>query len=308
MVGLTLVEMRERIESLASDDGDFSLLCGRTGERPFPVAGKRFDGRAAARAAATVAEQYRAALRRYDLQLPYHDLIVREETGTVGRSAGSATASGGHDWTLTDPAITQDAAPPAAPLVEFCHDVAAAVFETLSAGGHATVETAIMDDYLALAETVADPDRLCLCLVESTAGALDATLEPDEQTAVLAGAAERLAPADGGGPPVRATFARLQRLGLIGEYSQSPTAMDRAGRRRAVDVTLRDYALSPRDGRLPTLPVVVDLHRRSLRWPPAQIRAVAAADGWRLTIVLAAAGESTGLASVPVRDGPDPPT
>lgn len=46
MVGTTLVEIREHIEALADDDGEFALVCGRTGERPIPVAGERFGTRA----------------------------------------------------------------------------------------------------------------------------------------------------------------------------------------------------------------------------------------------------------------------
>jgi len=303
MVGPTLVEIREHIESLASDDGDFALLCGRTGERPFPVAGKRFDSRAAARSAATATAQYRAALRRYDPQLPWHDVIVREESGPLlGRAEGTGRGdASGDGWELTAPAITSTAsAGPSGPLVEFCHDVAAAVFETLSARDHDEVGSAVMHDYLALAETVADPDRLCLCLLESMAGALGEHLAPADQATVLAEAGNRLAPADVGTGPVAGTFARLHRLGLVGEYTRALVTMDRTARARTVRVELRDYALRPRDGRLPTLPVVVELCRRSARWPPAGIRACPVQGAWHLTIVLAAGGKPAALASVPV--------
>jgi len=303
MVGPTLVEIREHIESLASDDGDFALLCGRTGERPFPVAGKRFDSRASARAAATATAQYRAALRRYDPQLPWHDVIVREESGPLlGRAEGTGRGEANDDgWELTAPAITGTAsAGPSGPLVEFCHDVAAAVFETLSVRNVDGVESAVMHDYLSLAETVADPDRLCLCLVESMAGALGEHLAPADQATVLAEASDRLAPAERRTEPVAGTFAWLQRLGLVGEYTRAPVAMDRTARARSVRVELREYALRPRDGRLPTLPVVVELCRRSARWPPAGIRACPVEGGWHLTIRLAAGGKPAALASVPV--------
>ena len=301
MVGPTLVEIREHIESLASDDGDFALLCGRTGERPFPVAGKRFDSRASARAAATATAQYRAALRRYDPQLPWHDVIVREESGPLLEGDECSGGAGSDEWDLSAPAITTTRTGPAGPLVEFCHDVAAAVFETLSARDLDGVESAVMDDYLALAESVADPDRLCLCLVESMAGALGEHLAPAEQATILTDAADRLAPATGGTEPVAGTFARLQRVGLVGEYTRSPATMDRSERARSVRVEVRDYALTPRDGRLPTLPVVVDLYRRSTRWPPAEIRASPVEEGWDLTIRLAAEGEPAALASVPIQ-------
>ncbi|WP_049985239.1 DUF7552 domain-containing protein [Halobellus rufus] len=73
----TLTTLRSRIESLAGD-GAF-VVCGRTGERPVPVGGWRFETRAQATRAARVAEEYRAALRRYDPALPHYDLIVVED-------------------------------------------------------------------------------------------------------------------------------------------------------------------------------------------------------------------------------------
>ena len=79
MVGPTLIDIREHIEGLATEDGQYYLRCGRTGDRPVPAAGSRFPDRATARAAAGAIEQYRSALRRYDPQVPYHDLIVCEE-------------------------------------------------------------------------------------------------------------------------------------------------------------------------------------------------------------------------------------
>ena len=75
----TLVDIRDRIRALASEDGEFSLVCARYGDRPVPADGLRFDSRATARAAARETERYRAALRRYDPQLPYYDVIVRQE-------------------------------------------------------------------------------------------------------------------------------------------------------------------------------------------------------------------------------------
>jgi hypothetical protein len=68
-------------------------------------------------------------------------------------------------------------------------------------------------------------------------------------------------------------------------------------------VRLSEYALSPRNGRLPVLPVVLDLHRRQLDWPPSALDVVGAEDGndWRVTLVLANEVEPTELASVPIR-------
>jgi hypothetical protein len=45
MLGPTLIDIREHIETLADEDGAYSLVCGRTGERPIPAAGKRFPNR-----------------------------------------------------------------------------------------------------------------------------------------------------------------------------------------------------------------------------------------------------------------------
>jgi hypothetical protein len=49
------------------------------------------------------------------------------------------------------------------------------------------------------------------------------------------------------------------------------------------------------------LPVVLDLQRRQLDWPPSALHVVGAEDGWRVTLVLANEVEPTGLASVPIQ-------
>jgi hypothetical protein len=77
----TLRDVRDRIESLASDVGRYRLVCARTGETPVPVAGLSFESREIARNAAREAERYRSALRRYDDGLAHHDLIVCERSG-----------------------------------------------------------------------------------------------------------------------------------------------------------------------------------------------------------------------------------
>jgi hypothetical protein len=58
-------------------------------------------------------------------------------------------------------------------LVEFCHTAAAAILETFSEGGHDTVESTVVDTHFNFAETVDDPDELCLCLLESMSSELD---------------------------------------------------------------------------------------------------------------------------------------
>lgn len=78
MMGETLGDIRQQIESLASDSGTYYLICGRTGERPVPASGLYFESRSAARAATRATKRYRAALRQYDPQVPYYDVIVCE--------------------------------------------------------------------------------------------------------------------------------------------------------------------------------------------------------------------------------------
>ena len=74
-----LVELRTRVEALASPTGEYVLRCRRLGDRPVPAAGLRFESRPAARVAARITEQYRAALRRYDPTLPRYDVVVHQE-------------------------------------------------------------------------------------------------------------------------------------------------------------------------------------------------------------------------------------
>ena len=95
MVGPTLVDIREHVETLASDDGDYYIVCGRTGDRPVPAAGLRFDERGTARSAARATEQYRAALRRYDPKVPRYDVIVCQRYERAeGRSDPESGRSG----------------------------------------------------------------------------------------------------------------------------------------------------------------------------------------------------------------------
>lgn len=307
MVGRTLTEIRERVESLATDDGAFYLVCGRTGERPVPAAGKRFGGRATARAALRATEQYRTALRRYDPQLPYYDLIACEDAGADAHAGADGSATpGGADGMSAPPTVGGDGAAEPEPerrrLVEFCHRVAAAVFETLSEAGYDGVETAVMDAYFEFAETLADPDDLCLCLLESTAAELDARLTPAEQADVLARAVSRLTPVESADDPVTATLDRLQRFGLVGGYTRSPAAVDLDDGARSVVVHLTGYALSPTDGRLPVLPVALDLFRhRDGR--PSEFRVSRTVEGWRAVLVFADGDDPApaGLASAPIR-------
>jgi hypothetical protein len=302
MVGTTLIEIREHIEALASADGEYYLICGRTGDRPVPAAGKRFEGRATAQSAARATEQFRAALRRYDPRLPYHDVIVCQDTGPLA-SNGQLTnrARDGDEWTLSKPVLnTADRNQDHQDLVEFCHRVAAAVFETLSDAGYDAVETAVMDAYFELAEAVTDQDHLCVCLLESMSTELDTRLSPVEQADVLARASTRVTLPDSTKNPITATFSLLQERGLLKDYTHSPLSGDLDGGTRSTEVTMAGYALSPQHDRLPVLPIVLDLYRRQPGWPLSTLRVTENGDKWTITIVLTKGTEPTGLASAPI--------
>lgn len=332
MIGTTLEDIRDHIEALASEKGEYSLVCGRYGDRPVPAAGLRFENRTAAQAAARATEQYRAALRQYDPRLPYYDVIAQQETGVSDplegrysrtlieneRRSSDEKDDKNEEWLLSDPVLAGESSdfvatdeppesgetPERRRLIEFCHHVAAAVFETLSEGGYEQVESAVMDAYFELAETVSDPDDLCLCLLESMATTLDAKLEPAEQAVILSRAADRLDALPAAEEPVGATFGRLQRHGLVGSYDLLSSSIDSA-RKRSVVIHMPRYALSPRSGRLPVFPIIIDLVRHGLEGVPSAVWAVPVEDGWRLTFVFTNGTESdgtapSGLASAPI--------
>ena len=91
MTGSLLCDLRGRIESLASDRGEFYLVCSRYGDRPVPADGCRFESRADARRAARLTEEYRTVLRGYDPELPRYDIVVQRppEIAGPGPSAGT---------------------------------------------------------------------------------------------------------------------------------------------------------------------------------------------------------------------------
>lgn len=305
MIGATLEEIRAHIEDLASETGDYYLVCARYGDRPVPASGLRFESRATARAAARATEQYRTALRRYDPQLPYYDVIVCQYIEVADQTrqrvdGDSPTEQDPDDWTLSEP-VLDTSAPDRQNLVEFCHHVAAAVFETLSDHEYEAVESAIMDAYFDLAERLADPDDLCLCLLESMAGELEQQLTPGEQADVLSEAATRLPPMDSADQPVAATLTRLQKRGLVGSHTQSPWSIDLDDGTRSVVIQLSEYALSPQHDRLPVLPIVLELHRHQPDWRPSSLEVVDTENGWRLTLVQAKEIEPSGLASAPIQ-------
>lgn len=317
MVETTLNDIHARIEELASETGEYYLTCARYGDRPVPASNLWFDSRATARVAARAAEQYRDALRRYDPRLPCYDIVVSQDSRSVVSTdreddRRSMLDSAPEEWTLTEPVLDTASAGrgtrtvPSARRrgrIEFCHRVAAAVFETLSNAGHDGVETAIMDAYFDLAKAIADPDELCLCLLEGMAAELDGGLTPDEQAEVLAGAAARLEPAEATEDPLVATLERLEDRELLGAYTRPRQPGDGDGGTRAVVVHVSEYALSPQEGRLPVLPVVIELARRRLDGSLPSLRAVDADCGWEIEISTTANPASAGLVSAPIREG-----
>ncbi|MFC6719620.1 hypothetical protein ACFQGT_13470 [Natrialbaceae archaeon GCM10025810] len=300
MVGTTLREIREHVETLSSDDGAYYVVCGRSGVRPAPVAGERFETRHDAVAAARATEQYRAALRRYDPDLPYYDPIVcegipgsvaEESTEADAPAPGEGRSSAAADGDAVDVRLPAE-------LVSFCHDVVGAVFETLSADGHEAVERAVVDTYLAAAEAATDRHALCLVLLDSMARELDRHLSEAEGVEVLSRAAKRLAPAETDeGDPVEASLAFLRSRSMVSTYDVTVPDVepdDGTGENRVGDdrddgstwiVTLGGYALERTDGWFPTLPIGVDLLRRAMASPVSVVRARRlAGGGWRLVV------------------------
>lgn len=304
MVGTTLIEIREHVESLASTDGSYIVHCSRTGDRPVPTAGKRFESRSVAELAAYAAAQYRAALRRYDPQLPHYDLVVSRDVGSYRPREQRTDEPDSNAPDVTSGSETESVTRPASPsLVEFCHQVAAAVFEALCDAGHRDVETKVMDVYFELAETVRDLDNLCLCLLESMAAELDQRLTPPEQADVFTDAATRLSPTSPVSDSVAAALETLEERGLVAGYACSPATVNLTEGTRSVEVRISDYALSPQSGRLPVLPLVLGVYRHEPAWPLSSLRAAGMSDGWKLTLVHSRGGDPSDLASVPIESG-----
>jgi len=99
-----LTGIRDRIEALASADGRYYVACARTGDRPVPAAGHQFPDRATARAAAHLTGRYRARLRRYDPQVPPHDLIVCQCPSTATDASRADRRPRNRSEAASDPA------------------------------------------------------------------------------------------------------------------------------------------------------------------------------------------------------------
>jgi len=297
MIGTVLSDLRTHIESLASATGCYYLVCSRTGERPVPADGHYFTCRSTARAAATATEQYRTALRRYDPQLPHHDIIVCEQFETVPSAADAVAAT--DTAATTNPADHPDEG---VATVDFCHTVAGVVFETIADSPHSAVQAAIMDRYLTLAETIAHPDELCLRLVEAIATELDVRLSPAEQAEILRTAAGRLSTptATPTAAPLEAALDSLQSVSMLDSYAVDCQSVRCAS--TSWELTLTDYPLGSTD-RVVTLPLVVECFRRlsavDLRISGVE-RTATVPPSWRLTLTATAGGSSGPLSVVTV--------
>jgi hypothetical protein len=174
---------------------------------------------------------------------------------------------------------------------EFCHRVAAAVFETLSEHGFDTVESGIMDAYFTHAEELSDPDGLCIRLLESMAIELTNHLDPSEQVTVLSAAASRpeyafedatvhsTPPSDN--RTVDESLTVLRDVGLFQRSTRVANA--EANEEESVDLVIEisGYTLRPHEGRLPLLPLALAVHRCTDAWVP--IRMDASDGNWQVT-------------------------
>ncbi|WP_436908672.1 DUF7551 domain-containing protein [Halosimplex marinum] len=282
MIGRTLTDIRAELEDLAEESGEYYVQCGRTGERPVPVDGRRFPDRETAVQAVRVAHAYRATLRRYDPRAPWYDFVVCEADGEAAEERA---------WSFP-PATGADTSSQRA-LVAYCHDLAGAVFEALSASDHDGVESAVMDSYLSAAERTPDRDRLCCLLLATMATELRARLPPAARVDTLQRATAHLPAVPGSTTPVRDALDRLESTGLVDGYALAEGQWDRPR-----TVTVRGYELPTHEGRLPALPLSVETVRRTAGTPRVVTEAAPVDDGWRVALSLATPDStSTGAAA-----------
>lgn len=287
-----LAALRAHIESLASETGEYTLVCSRHGEQPVPAAGLRFPSRAVARSAAAATAQYRDRLREYDPSVPAYDIVVWQ-----GYSTGGATESDDHPVDATAPAPPVAPNPRDEPLIRFCHGVAAAVFEALGECGHDEIETALMAAYGDHADIEPTADGLCLRLLERMSTMLAERLSHGEQAALLDTAAEKLpAVTDGAASAdVDAVVGGLRTRQVVGQIHEAQWEQCRRTGTRTARVDVSSYAFTPHGGRLPTLPLVVAFYGAALEWRPAAISVAAAGDGWRFRIAPVGEARPAGL-------------
>lgn len=306
MIGTTLGDIRQHLEALAAETGRYCLVCGRTGERPSPAIGLRFENRPTARAAARATEQYRAALRRYDPQLPRYDVIVCEENApsppNEPETAGTNSSRESSEGRGTPLPAAADRSASDESLVDFCHAIAGAVFETVAESSHQSVERAIMDTYLEIAETIETPDELCLRLLESMAIELERRLDPQAQASILMAAAERLSSPPADDEPLELALSRLQSVALFDGYTLERNVLERQVQTRSWTVTLSAYPLGRAETGVVTLPLAIELFRYCSE-PGISISQSEPVDGasstWEFVLRTSADERPSGLVSVP---------
>jgi hypothetical protein len=179
------------------------------------------------------------------------------------------------------------------------------VFETLSNMGYEKVERAVMDAYFEAAETIPSRDTLCLRLLEQMAIELDARLSNTQQASVLVQASSQLPAPSAQDSALTAAFDRLEAIGLLDSYSTSPWIVDPVGGERQCHVSVTDYALTPVDTIIPTLPISIDLLRRQPD-TTLDVSAVARinAETWQFTLTADSDAEPAGLTTVPFTENP----
>ena len=192
---------------------------------------------------------------------------------------------------------------PVAATVDFCHTVAGVVFEAIAASEHVGLENAVMETYLATAETIDHLDELCLRLLEAVATELADWCNPAEQARLLRRAASQL-PAESVGAsytserPLAGVLGDLQSAGLLEGYRLQPRTegpSDAASWR----VRLEGYSLGDDPERVVTLPLVVTLFDR-LATGSVMVTDAELLDEsdrtWALTVTTAATVSPVGLA------------
>lgn len=281
--------LRNRIDALASDTGEYYVLCARTGEQPLPVAGRRFEDRLLAAAAARATEQYRRELAQRDPQAPLYDPIVCQASAAEAPPSGPSAPD-------QDPPLAIDGRPAAAGdgLRSFCHDVADAVFRALADRGHDAVEDAALAAYRDRAAEIADRNALCLYLLEVVATGLRRELPLDERVWVLRTAADRL-PSAPGDDPVPASLDDLAARSLVTDYRIDARPVGDEGRWR---IDLRGYPLGDREDALPTLPLTMALLRRRPGGVAISEAHRLAPFRWRITVATGPDYDERGLATV----------
>ncbi|MFC7080569.1 DUF7552 domain-containing protein [Halorussus caseinilyticus] len=111
-----LEALHRRIDDLTHPEGEFAVVCPRSGKRPVPVRGASFPSASAVETAVELVCEYRDLLREVDPHLESIPVVAAEKTAdpltfsgaseSLGRSSRSVTLSGEDDdeWLRMDDA------------------------------------------------------------------------------------------------------------------------------------------------------------------------------------------------------------